>query len=217
MNLNEEGRAALAARIREVEQRSGAQVLVVVSPRARPYPEIVWRGFALGVALGAAASALAVAWRSSWGSPADLLRLAATCLGAGLLGAALATRVPALTRALLDGAASEIATRDRARALFVEHGVHTTQRRIGVLVSVSLLERRVELVPDVGLAHLPPAAWHEVVAAMRPALRARQLGTAFHAALEVLERALQAAGVSGASEGNELARELVVADEERTP
>jgi hypothetical protein len=99
MILSEEGRAALAARIREVEQRSGAQVLVVVSLRARPYPEVVWRGFALGVALGAAAAALAVAWRASWESPADLMRLAAACLGAGLLGAALAARVPALTRA----------------------------------------------------------------------------------------------------------------------
>jgi putative membrane protein len=110
--------------------------------------------------------------------------------------------------------AREAAARERARSLFLEHGVHATRERIGVLVLVSLLERRVELVPDTGLAaRLPAAAWDEVLAAMRPALAAGHAGLAFTSGLDALERALAAAGLAPApGAGNELPRELVMAD-----
>jgi putative membrane protein len=205
---------ALAARTREIEQRTGAQVVVAVLGRARAYPEATWRAFAAGAALGAAAAVAAGLLRPDWPAATDALRAALLALAAGVAAALAARLSPALARGLLARHAREAAVRERARSLFVEHGVHGTRDRIGVLALVSLLERRVELVPDVGLdARLPAAAWDEVIAAMRPALTSRRTAQAFAAGLEALERALTAAGLAPApGGGNELPREVVVAE-----
>jgi putative membrane protein len=205
---------SIAARTREIEQRTGAQVLVAVLGRARAYPEATWRAFSAGAALGAALSVVVSLLRPDWPARSDSLRATGLALLAGAVAALAARAVPALTRALVAPHAREAAARDRARALFVEHGVHGTRDRVGVLVLVSLLERRVELVPDAGIAaRVAPSAWEDVLAAMRPALSSRHTALAFTSGLDALERALAGAGLSPApGAGNELPRELVVAE-----
>ena len=205
---------SIAVRTREIEQRTGAQVVVAVLGRARAYPEATWRGFSAGTALGASLAVCVTLLRPDWPARTDALRAVAAALLAGLAGALAARTIPALTRAFSSRRAREAAARERARALFVEHGVHGTRERIGVLVLVSLLERRVELVPDTGLAaRLPAHAWDDVLAAMRPALLSRHTALAFTSGLDALERALAAAGLTPApGGGNELPRELVVAE-----
>jgi putative membrane protein len=213
MVLAEADQQSVAARTRAIEQRTGAQVVVAVLGRARAYPEATWRGFAAGAALGGAAAVAASLLRPDWPGRTDALRAALIALAAGAAAALLGRLVPAVTRALLAPHARETAARERARALFVEHGVHGTRARIGLLVLVSLLERRVELVPDLGLAaRLPAAAWDEVLAAMRPALSTGHTALALTSGLDALERALAQAGLAAEADANELPRELVVAE-----
>ncbi len=210
MVLTEAGQQEVAERVRELERRSGAQVVVAVLERARAYPEATWRAFSCGAALGAAVAVGVAVAGPRWPAASDGLWAAGLALGVGLLAALLARALPDLTRALVTPEARALATRERARTLFVDEGVHRTRDRIGVLMLVSLLERRVELVPDAGLAErMPAAAWEVVLAAMRPGLSGRSTAEACAAGLEALERALSAAGLAPAG-GNELARELVV-------
>jgi putative membrane protein len=212
MVLTEAGQQEVAGRAREVEQRTGAQVVVAVLERARTYPEATWRGFSCGAALGAAAAVGLVLAGPRWPAASDAFWTVALSLGAGFLAALLARALPALTLALVAPAARAQATRERARALFVDEGVHRTRDRIGVLMLVSLLERRVELVPDAGLTgRVPAPAWEAVLAAMRPGLSGRRTAEACAAGLASLEQALAAAGLAPAGgAGNELPRELVV-------
>lgn len=54
---------------------------------------------------------------------------------------------------------------DAAHAEFHREGVHATPHRTGVLVYVSALERRVEILPDLGVqGRVPPAMWQQAVA-----------------------------------------------------
>jgi putative membrane protein len=212
MDLTEAGQLEVAGRAREIERRTGAQVVVAVLGRARAYPEATWRAFSGGAALGAAVAVGVALAGPRWPSATDGLWAAVLTLGAGILAALLAQALPGLSRVLVAPAARAQATRERARALFVDEGVHRTRDRIGVLMLVSLLERRVELVPDVGLAgRVPAPAWEEVLAAMRPGLSRARTAEACAAGLAALERALAAAGLAPAGGAeNELPRELVL-------
>lgn len=66
-------------------------------------------------------------------------------------GAVLSASIGPLKRALLPGRRVTETVRAAARAAFVDQGVSRTKGRTGILVYVSTLERRVELVADVGV------------------------------------------------------------------
>ena len=66
-------------------------------------------------------------------------------------GAVLSSSLGTVKRALLRRKRVDEQVRMAARAAFVEQGVSRTRGRTGVLVYVSMLERRVLLVPDVGV------------------------------------------------------------------
>jgi putative membrane protein len=54
--------------------------------------------------------------------------------------------------------------RERAESAFFHHNITATQAGNGLLIYVSLFERRVELLVDSGIAHkIKPAVWQEVV------------------------------------------------------
>jgi putative membrane protein len=72
-------------------------------------------------------------------------------MAAFLLGAVLCANISAVRRALCVPRLLEENVKRAARAAFVELGVSRTRQRGGVLVYVSLFERRVEVVADVGV------------------------------------------------------------------
>jgi len=76
-----------------------------------------------------------------------------------LVGGGLVEVLPWLKRHLTTTGARRRTVAAAARAHFVDHGVHATTRRSGLLVYMSWLERQVALVADLGLLRtLPPGA-----------------------------------------------------------
>jgi len=62
--------------------------------------------------------------------------------------------------------------RRRALRHFLESGVHRTRERNGVLIFISLLERRIEIVTDIGITdRVASSSWDEVVAELGASLR----------------------------------------------
>ncbi|HXU56904.1 MAG TPA: hypothetical protein VN744_15800, partial [Casimicrobiaceae bacterium] len=71
---------------------------------------------------------------------------------------------------------------------------------------VALFERKVEILPDVGLhARFDRTDWRTVIDAMTPLLRERRCFGALQQGVARLEALLLAKGMSTASGGNELA------------
>ncbi len=83
--------------------------------------------------------------------PFDFTFLPLELLGLFALTALATARIPPLRRLLSAPRVRDENVHDAARALFVDRGVTRTTGRTGILVYLSALERRVEVVADIGV------------------------------------------------------------------
>ena len=206
--LSEQEKHQVAARVAAFEAATGVQLVTTLLPRCDHYPVLPWKAFALGIAAGTGLVLLAVGvtpfaslrallgLTGGWGGDSGGVALAIV-LGAGLMSAALALLVPGYARWFLSGARAEGEVRQAAQALFLEHELFQTRARTGVLMLVSIFERRVVLLADRGLrARLPEPALGEVVAAMTAPLRRRAVVPALLAGIEHLESQVRTLGLA---------------------
>ncbi|MGE6756918.1 TPM domain-containing protein [Corallococcus interemptor] len=115
--------------------------------------------------------------------PVVLLSYAAGVMGGRLL--------PSLRRALTPRKLQEDRVRTAAKAAFTELGVSHTSRRTGILVFVSLLERRVEVVTDYGVdPSLMGAEWQEALTQLSSTIAASPAPEPFFQALRRLQAPL---------------------------
>lgn len=207
---------AIDARIAGVEARTGAQIVTAVIGKADSYVELPWKAFALGAALAAFALALADAARPGGLIAPTALGYAVAVLGAGAAGALACVFVPALARLFLRPTRRDLEVRQYAQSLFLTRELFRTRGRTGILVLVSLFERKVEILADVGLRDRVGAAdWDRVIASMAPRLRAGRPAEALQAGLAAIEELLAARGFRpGAGGADELPDRPV---EERGP
>jgi putative membrane protein len=71
---------------------------------------------------------------------------------------------PALLRFFIGESVIENAVRTRARLAFFDHGLYQTRDRTGILILISLLERRVQILADAGIHRkVPQSTWDELV------------------------------------------------------
>lgn len=100
------------------------------------------------------------------------------------VGFFLSRLLPPLRMALAGATGVGAAVRQGARACFMELGVSATRERSGILVYVSLAERRCVVVPDVGvLAHVPESDWNRAVNAIESTVSTHGIGAPGLAAL----------------------------------
>ncbi|MCA9551100.1 MAG: hypothetical protein KC933_13785 [Myxococcales bacterium] len=125
-----------------------------------------------------------------------------------VVGAVVSMRLPALRRYLVMRAAKTRAVEQAARAAFHELGVSATTGRTGILVYVSLFERRVKLVGDLAVDRrvLEPG-WSEAERGMERALVAGD-PEAFAAAMLGLGPELAVRLPRGEDDVNELPDEV---------
>lgn len=161
--LTEEDHARLSREIHDAEAATSGEIYVVVahSPDAFRLVPILW----------AALFALLLAWALNLGtslSTSMILSLQAL----GFIAAAVLLSVPVLRYRIVPEVVAEDAAHRAALAQFMAHGVHLTSARTGVLIYVSLLPRRIEILADSGIhAKLDQAIWDQAVAQL--AARAR--------------------------------------------
>jgi len=134
----------VATAIGAIEQRTSAEVMVSVRPRSGHYRHT---DYLVGVACLMAGLLVFLFHPAPFRE--DLFPLEALVLF--VFGAALSANVPDLRRWLTRPSVMKRAVATAARAAMMELGVTRTRHRTGLLVLVSLLERRVEVVLDVGL------------------------------------------------------------------
>lgn len=198
--------AADARRIEEaitrVEQRTAAEIVVAVIPRAAAYGR--WRAFAAGAWAIAAAVLL-----YEFVPALDPLWVILSEFPFGLLAYTLLGWAP-LERWLVPREDAERAVDQAARRIFVERGVHRTRDASGVLLLLSELERRVVLLGDTGVnERVGEDGWREHV---RHIIDRIHEGRAADGVLEVLaelEQMLAGRLPVAPDDLNELANEVV--------
>ena len=195
MYFSDEEISRLDDRVRQCEQKTGAQLVTVVTGKCDNYPEIPWKAFALGVALSALALSLAAGFLPKGSVFGNAFLPVAGGLAVGAVMALLTAAWPAWARCFLDRLRAEAEMRQHAQSLFLELDLAALPERNGILLLVGLFEHRMVILPDRGIAdRLSQAALASVLTAMRPLLKRGDRFQALISGVAALEAQLQAAG-----------------------
>jgi len=210
--LSNPDRVRLNRLISEAEKRTKTQIVLAVIRRCDSYPELPWKAFAMAASI----AGLAVFARDfpgyAWSSRMTALIAATSILAGGAVFALLAVFMPAFARLFLSRHRARTEVRQYAESLFLSRELFATRGRTGVLLLVSLFERRVVLLPDKGLRkRLTDDAMRDVIAAMAPHLRRNKIDRALEEGLERLTRHLRASARARPSRRakNELSNEII--------
>jgi len=206
MSLSARDRDAIDAATTRVEARTGVQVVTALIGKADHYAELPWIAFALGASVAALGAVVADWLRPQWVSAEVALVHTITILGFGAVSALAAVLLPAYARAFLRDTRRDVEVRHYAESLFLRRELFRTQARNAVLILVCRFERKVEILPDVGLhAVVADADWKRVIAAMTQPLREERFDEALLAGLAALEVMLADKGLAAhEGERNEL-------------
>ena len=98
-----------------------------------------------------------------------------------------------------------LSTRQRARQVFAELGVWDTEENSGVLIYVQLVDRRIEIVADRGIAkRVAQAEWDAICRAMEAAFKAHRHADGALQAIQTVTAILARHFPAGAVNPNEL-------------
>ncbi len=150
-------RATLTNCIREIEKGTDAELVLIIRARSRSYAAA---NYLFGALLAFAGLNFLLFspfnFHQIW-VPIDIVLLF-------VLGAYLSSRSNAMRRWLTRTSVRKKSVREAAAAMFYEAGIANTKAEMGVLVYLSLLERRLELIADRGVLKAVPALeWNQVL------------------------------------------------------
>jgi putative membrane protein len=173
-------KAEVANAIREIERVTSAEVVVAVRASSGHYRHTDYLvGFALSFA------ALLVFLFDSHEFSIDWMPLDSVIAFA--LGAFVSASAPPLRRALTSRRLMRANVRTAARATFVKLGIAKTSGRTGILVYVSMFEKGVDVVADIGIdAAVLGAPLARAIAALDAAVRRGPSFSRFTEALRAL-------------------------------
>jgi putative membrane protein len=219
MHLNPDDGAKVAAAIRAAEATTDGEISAIVSASSDTYNDVVLHWALL---VGLLPLAISAAWPklllraisplTGWEAPS--LRLLLTVLVVASILAFLVARfvigVPSLRIALTPAATKHRRVRRRALLLFRTGTEQRTLSKTGVLLYLSLAERRAEIVADAAVhAEAPQEEWGEAMAALIAAMRDRRPGDGMAAAIEKIGAVLAKHFPRTGTDPNELPDRLI--------
>lgn len=217
MHLTEQESSRIAALVAEVEAGTGTQVVTTVAGKADAYPEAPWQAFALGASAAALFSVIRSLLAHDWESGESALYHAALILGSGAVPALLTVFVPPLARLFTDRQRRDLEVAQYAKALFYDRGLDRTRGRLGVLLLVSLFERKVVILADDGFeGRIGRDDWQRLTDRMTLLLGRGETAGALQAGLEGLKALLLERGFRAARPaGDELPDAVLQMEDER--
>jgi putative membrane protein len=193
-------REAIAAAVRAAELRTSGEIVPMVVPRSHDYGALRATSAALlAFAAGIVVFALPVDARL-WLPPVEV--------GVFLLGYWLVGR-PTPLRLLLSEQVRAEAVDRAAKLAFLAEGLTQTRDRTGILIFVSLLEHRVEVLADTGIdEHVEEGTWDGVVRTILEGIRDQQAETGLVDAIRMCGDLLAAEFPPRADDTDELPNQL---------
>lgn len=162
--LTDESKSAFTESVKAIELRSCVEVVVAIRRQSASY---VHANFIVGIL--AAIGTLYFVLYSDYEFGVESILL--DPIVAGVVIGALSIAFQPLRRWLTPRSMIEKAVRHGARAAFFDKGVRHTRDRIGILVYISLLERRAEVVADSGVMEaVPRKKWDQALARIQAAV-----------------------------------------------
>jgi putative membrane protein len=199
--FSDAAKQATRAAVEQAEAQTCAEIVVAVRKSSGRYGVLAYH-FGLGV------SALVVSYLLLVPEEYSAFAIALDGIIAFALGALLAANLDTLKRALSRGATLEENVSRGARAAFFDLGISRTSGRHGLLVYVSMFERRCVVLADIGIDRARLGSnWNACQADLSDAIKRRDL-TAFQRALAGLGAVLCTPHPRTADDVNELPDEV---------
>lgn len=199
---------AVQAAVREAEARTSGEIVPYVVERSDEYPTTAWKGAALGALLGPMVAFAIYRWTDVWGWPLGLWIALPAPLG-GAIGYLLALLAP-VRRWMAGEHTLDARARRRAAVAFLDQEVFRTRDRTGILLFVSLFERRVVLLADSGIHQkVEEGAWEAITGRLAQGIRSGRPAPALIEAIRACGELLERHGVERrADDTDELSDEL---------
>ena len=161
----------------ESESKTAGEIVPIIVTSSARYTEIELLGVVVGLFAGITIEWF---WSDPWAS--DYLNLWPI---AGALAGFFLGRLAAVKRLLVSQDRIAEAVHTLALASFTEHGLHYTRDHTGILILVSLLEHRVEVLADRGInAKVDNGTWQEIVQLLTEGLKSGRACDAFCKAIQ---------------------------------
>ena len=194
------------------ETKTAGEIVPYYVSESDDYQEATWRGGLIFAILGLLAASGLLRYYGDWSSFGSYEALGIV-FGSLALGVAL-SYIPLLRRWLAGRELLDRRTRARALEAFVEEEVFDTEDRTGILIFMSMFERRVIVIGDSGInAKVGQSDWNEVVDLIRSGMKAGNPTNGLVDAIKKCGQLLHKKGVEiQEDDSNELSDSLRIGD-----
>ena len=169
--LSDADRKKIEDCVHEAESRTAGEIVVLVTPASHHYPMAGLLG-ACAFALPAAVALTPSLGRLFWVGPFNLWIFLAVLIPLMLVFHEAVKRIHGMRRWFIHEKEMEEEVREAAHIHFFRKGLHRTREETGVLIYVSVFERRVWVLGDRGIdAQIPEEQWNAVAAMIVQAIR----------------------------------------------
>ncbi len=200
------------------EERTSGEIVPFIGQRSDRYDVTVWRGASILAIFVIMIVGATYRFYDGWGFGwlYSGLGIASLVFVAGTVGALLGAFVGPIKRVLAGPNHLARTVHHRAMRAFVEEEVFNTRDRTGILLFISLLEHRIEVLGDEGINRRVSADdWTEVVVKIRDGIKQRQIAKGLIDAIEVCGELLERRGVEiQPDDSDELSNEVRFSDDE---
>lgn len=202
----------IAAAVAAAEGQSAGEIVPYVVQQSDMYEDASWRAALLGAFLALGVMVLLRQYTNAW--LPEFITIAFIVVVAAGAGFILTDLIPAMTRLLAGKALIELRISQRAAEAFIAEEIFNTRERTGILIFISLLERRVLVIGDAGInAKVKQEEWDAVASRVANGLRSGKPAEGLLAAIEQCGVLLQKRGVERrVDDDNELSNKLRIGE-----
>jgi putative membrane protein len=192
--LSDQEREKIIAAVQEVEKGTSGEIVPMVVPWSYHYPTATLIGSLAVSLLLAIAATLGLSFYRLWGTPGslDIWAFPAVFGVIFLIAQIILRRTPLLKRPFITAAEMNEEVEEAALTSFYRKGLNRTRDQTGVLVFISVYERRAWVLADQGINEkVPSDTWQEVVEHLVQGIREKRQGEAICEAVKRCGELLQ--------------------------
>jgi len=190
--LSENDKDLLEKTIARAEEQLRSQMVLATVKRSDNYVEIPWKAFALGVSVSGLLALTGNLLFPGWIQGMAVLIAVVIMLATGAAMALLTILLPVFARLFLNDSRAETETRQYAESLFLSRQLFLTKHRTGILLLISLFEKKVVIIPDKGISnHVSNADIQRIITLMKAPLERNELRQSMEIAVDELTRIIE--------------------------
>lgn len=194
----------------ETEEKSRIEIVPVFMEQADFYEIAIWRGsFFFGIATSFLLLTINLFSDLFWFTPP--LLWTTIIITAFAVGALLTYFISPIKRLMTGKKLLIHRAQEKAKIVFLEHGVINTQQRIGVLLFISFFEKTATIIPDEYLKeNIDPKEWNQLIQELTQAIKQGKIHEGIANAIKKCGDIVVESGIVIESEENEIDNELRV-------